>query len=655
MLTRATSDLRTYERALEERGVPTYLIGGRGYWAHPQVLDLVAYLTALANPRDEEALYGVLASPLVGVSLDALVVLAAAAKTAGVDPYGALRAGLADLVAADRMALARFVEWFEAERALGARLGLEELIDRVLERTGYDLWVLAQAGGRRRLANVRKLMRLAREHETEHGPDLRTFLSVIAQRARAGDSRESEAPVEGEALDAVRLMTIHRSKGLEFDTVCVADLGRARWAQYEVMRVSGDGRFGLRIAEPGTGRKEQALHYKALGDERLAAEEAEERRLFYVAMTRARERLVLSGAARLERWPDGNGGTPIGWIAPALIPDFAVRIAQGSGVTDRGIAFTLVREAQEEPAPPGRAVASVRVPAPVAAPRAALLPAPVGPVTLSYSSLAEYQRCGYRFYAERVLRLPPLPRTGSAPAAPSAPSAPAAPAAPGRRPAAERGVLAHAMLEAIDFRRPLAPSLAALARIAAGRGLAAPGVDEAEELGGLVEAFAATELCRRLAQATQVRREQRFSFGLPSELLITGALDVVARERSGMLVIDYKTDRIGDSSPPAVVARDYAMQQLIYALAVLLTGAAQVQVAHVFLDRPDEPVISTFAAADRADLLARLEGLTAGVRARRFEVTPEPMRSVCDGCPAQGGLCSYPLAMTRRERPDQLF
>ena len=55
LLTRATTDLRVYERALEERGIPTYVIGGRGYWAHPQVVDLVAYLRALANPRDEEA------------------------------------------------------------------------------------------------------------------------------------------------------------------------------------------------------------------------------------------------------------------------------------------------------------------------------------------------------------------------------------------------------------------------------------------------------------------------------------------------------------------------------------------------------------------------------------------------------------------------
>ena len=71
MLTRATTDLRAYERALEDAGVPTYVIGGRGYWEHPQVIDVVALLRALANPLDEEALLTVLASPMAGVSLDA--------------------------------------------------------------------------------------------------------------------------------------------------------------------------------------------------------------------------------------------------------------------------------------------------------------------------------------------------------------------------------------------------------------------------------------------------------------------------------------------------------------------------------------------------------------------------------------------------------
>lgn len=86
VLTRATTDMRAYERALERLGLPTYVVGGRGYWAHPQVVDMVEYLRALANPRDQQALFGVLASPLVGLSLDGLVVLAAAAREAGEDP-----------------------------------------------------------------------------------------------------------------------------------------------------------------------------------------------------------------------------------------------------------------------------------------------------------------------------------------------------------------------------------------------------------------------------------------------------------------------------------------------------------------------------------------------------------------------------------------
>ena len=331
LLTRATTDLRVYERALEERGIPTYVIGGRGYWAHPQVIDMVGYLEALANPRDEEALYTVLASPLVGVSADALVVLAAVARAQGRDPWWVLRepAGAFDgLGPADRELLAR-VRRLVRRRAAGGgpRRAVESLIDRALELTGYDLAVLAMPGGPRRLANVRKLMRLAREHEAAHGPDLHGFLELVARRARAaagGRLRRAsrEAPVEGEALDAVRLMTIHRAKGLEFDVVCVADLGPrpalARRAH------AGGARRALRPAAGRAGHRPARVGARLQGARRgaAAAEAREERRLFYVAMTRARERLILSGAAKLEAWPalegPGGGGGPIAWIGPAV-------------------------------------------------------------------------------------------------------------------------------------------------------------------------------------------------------------------------------------------------------------------------------------------------------------------------------------------------
>ena len=101
-----------------------------------------------------------------------------------------------------------------------ARRAVDELIDSALTASGYDLAMLAMPGGVRRLANVRKLMRLAREHETANGPGLHGFVLSLAQRAAGGQgTREGEAPVEGDGLDAIRLMTIHRAKGLEFHTV----------------------------------------------------------------------------------------------------------------------------------------------------------------------------------------------------------------------------------------------------------------------------------------------------------------------------------------------------------------------------------------------------------------------------------------------------
>ena len=90
-LVRATSSLRLYEQALEEQGLPTYVVGGRGYWSQEQVRDGLAYLGALANPRDELAFYGALASPFCGAGSDALVLLAQAGREGARGPWAALR------------------------------------------------------------------------------------------------------------------------------------------------------------------------------------------------------------------------------------------------------------------------------------------------------------------------------------------------------------------------------------------------------------------------------------------------------------------------------------------------------------------------------------------------------------------------------------
>jgi ATP-dependent helicase/nuclease subunit A len=697
VLTRATTDMRAYERALERRGLPTYVIGGRGYWAHPQVLDLMAYLRVLANPRDEEALLTVIASPMVGASFDALVVLAGVARARRGDPWAVLRAPgdeLEVLEARDRVALETFAAWFAAERDTAARRSVEDLIDRALERTGYDLGMLAMPGGRRRLANVRKLMRLGREYEQEHGADLARFLAAAADRAagRTSDTHESEAPVEGEGLDAIRLMTIHRAKGLEWPTVCVADLGRSPRPPHQILRLSGDGRLGLRVHRAGVAGRVSALDHDAIGAEERQAEDNEERRLFYVAMTRARERLILSGATRFDGWTGAasqTGGGPVAWIAPAFVPELGRLIGAGGGILATGSGRVQLRIATPEGTAAAEAVALAapspspsEEPSPLEAPGAAPGP-PAGPLTpvpasapgppvatLSYSALNEYERCGYRFYAERVLRLPARDAAGlpaqDAAGLPAQDATGLAAEDVGGPPAAadqniaaragsERGILLHALLERLNFRAPLAPTPEAVRAAALAAGLRPPGPREADELVSIVERFAASPLRSRLARINDARREQRFAFPW-SGVLITGAIDVLAREPGGLtLIVDYKSERIGAENPERIVSAAYGTQRLIYALAALHAGAAQVEVAYCFLESPEVPVTMTHARSDRPRLEAELAARAGGVLRHEFPVADAPHRALCTGCPAEGGLCSWPLDATRREWPDRLF
>lgn len=620
VLMRATTDIQVYDRALADAGLPTYVIGGRGYWEQPQVIQLTCYLRALANPLDREAWQTTLLSPLCGLSLDGLVLLAAGARD--------------QLAASDRERLERFESWFLPERGVAARLGVELLLERALDFSDYEISVVTRANGRRRLANVRKLMRLAREWETANGADLRGFLSLIRRRATADGVRESEAPVESESLNAIRLMTIHRSKGLEFPVVCVADLGRKQANNGGgLIRIGRDRRrLGLQLKRAGSGDRINALWYDQLGEEQRESEDAEERRLFYVAMTRAKERLIVAGAATFNEWEEGNRAAPIGWVGSAFVPDIGERaqvatvVAGAVGAqagsppftTDVGVKVTLISrvlplDALGLPDPPPEPLPHDPDRDRPLSPR---LPAPSQPgtrlSTLSYTSLSAYERCGYRFYVEHVLGVP-------------------APVTPVPARAAARGTEIHTILAELDFRRPTIP------------------IGMPQDVRPLIAQFAASSTFRRLALLGDLRREQRFAFSF-QEILITGTFDVLARDprTGGALVVDYKSDRLGERSPAQITAENYGVQRTVYALAALRLGVPGVEVFHIFLERPEEPVAAIYTVADLPDLEADLAQRVAGPLAGDFTVTQTPGRRTCFGCPARGGICSWPLDETER-------
>jgi ATP-dependent exoDNAse (exonuclease V) beta subunit len=657
VLVRAAASLRLFEQALEEAGLPTYVVGGRGYWSQEQVRDGIAYLAALANPLDETALLAVLASPFAGAGSGALL-LAARAGREGNGLWAALQGEIDGMAPAEAERLGAFARFFAAERRGAERRPVEVLLERAVAATGYDLATLARPGGERRMANLRKLMRLARDYERAEGRDLRGFLAYAAGQDLV-QAREGEAALESEGLDAVRLMTIHRAKGLEFPVVCVADLGRAGPGNRPRLLLGDDGRIGLKLRALGEGASTAALDWQALSDERDDAEAAEERRLFYVAMTRAEDKLILSGGVDMSRWPAPRpNGPPLDWIAPALLGDPAAVAAGGATVLDRPFDGRPARVAVYLNGPQDLAAAVVPAPRAASSPGTALPaaakvdPPPVTgrPVLprmlrrLSYSSLGSYARCGYRFYLQRDLGLADVEPPARAAAAADGPAAGLDPRV--------RGTLVHALLEDLDFRRPAAPTAAAVRARAATLGAELSDAD-VEDAAALVLAFAGSELCGRLAAAPSVRREAPFAFALepgPHAPLIHGIVDAIAREANQtVLVVDYKTDRLGDADPVELTEQGYGTQRVVYALAALREGAARVDVAHCFLERPDRTALASFTAADVPALEERLLGLSEGLLAGRFPVAAHPHRELCGTCPGRRALCSHTEEMTLRE------
>jgi RecB family exonuclease len=260
--------------------------------------------------------------------------------------------------------------------------------------------------------------------------------------------------------------------------------------------------------------------------------------------------------------------------------------------------------------------------------------------TLSYSSLASWRACGYRFYLTRMLGLPEEP----VPAGVAAAGAAAAPAGLDLR---LRGTLVHALLEEEED-GAAAERVGAVAEEHGVRLSAA----EAADVARLADAFATSPLARRIARARSVSREHGFTIVL-GQTLLTGIVDVLARERGGaVLVVDYKTDPAEPSRDlAAYVDERYGVQRRVYALAALRGGATRVDVAYAFLERPRQPVSESFEATDADRLEAELLALARGMLAGEYPVTDEPHRDLCLTCPGRHALCSYPEELTLRERP----
>jgi ATP-dependent exoDNAse (exonuclease V) beta subunit len=628
LLFAAGTDAEWYEDELRRAGLPTYRATGKGYFGQQQVVDLLAYLRLLQNRYDDVALLSVLASPFVGVSNDALALIRRVASRrplfTGIEH--SLAPGLAER---DERLLRAFRQRYDRLVETMPRLSLERLCEQIVGEHDYDLAVLAQWDGRRRYANMRKLARLARSYEELRGPDVEGFVRFVVEQEAVG-ARELEAVAEEEGADAVRLLTIHAAKGLEFKVVIVADAGRDRVppSPDEILALP-DGRFGFRVADPVTAKRRGAFDYEAVKEARQEAERAERLRLYYVAMTRAKERLIVSGSVDLGA--DREVPTPIAWVLDRLEADEELSEAGDVPIElVRGDARLLVRVdryrpeevevAREEPEEEGQLALFAALEEIAAAPPAApelppLVALPEPPLLrvrrLSFTALSTFEQCAYKYFARYGLGLSERPVELEEGA---------------DRSGTEVGSLVHALLEEIDLAAPVAPEL------------------EDEQVRGFVAAYCESDLARRVAGLEGVEKERHFTFEHDG-VLVHGFLDAFHLRDGRGLVVDYKTNALGEASPEEIVEEDYRLQRLVYALACFRAGAEEVEVVYHFLERPEAPVEAVFTQADVPELEAELSAAIARIQAGEFPPTPSDF--ACAGCPALDLVCAGPRLRPR--------
>lgn len=658
VLLRAFTHLDAYEDSLERAGLRPYVVGGRGYWSQQQVADVCALLAVVANPLDDHALFGALASPACAVAPDTLWLLRRAAgkrrhvwpaveRAAGGEAELAEPERLEGIPAAERELLARFVATIASLRERAPRLALPALVEAVVTETGYDLAVLSRPAGESRFANVRKMARLAAEFEQREGRDLRGLLDFLA--ARAEGEAEAQAATAAEGHDGVRIMTVHNAKGLEFGVVAVPDLSRrllnGSRAPLLAIGREEEPRVGLRLLRLGR-PKIDLYDYGAPTEESAEREVEEELRLFHVAVTRARRHLIVSGVVNPKEGRETKGRP----VVERLVEAFGLPRDEDAAVP---VAPPQPRPGLEAEFEPSEIRVQVNLPSPERAaqlrelsregaaerglgqgppPLVERRPPIVPSRPLSYTAISAYGECAYRFYMERVLG---LARSESRAVGEGEPSA--------REERTARGAAVHALLEWSEANGWAVPSeeLAMRHAVAAGVGTGA------EELLQPVRKWIGSPLREQIAaEATRVRAEVPLLLGIGGTVL-RGSIDLlVERDGAPPLVIDYKTDRL-DGADPAGRAARYGVQRSIYALAVAeALGAPEVEVAYVFLERPEEPAVSLLTGEEMAAARAELERTVGRIGQGAFPVAAAAERdwSLCRGCPALRGLCSGPEA-----------
>jgi ATP-dependent helicase/nuclease subunit A len=618
LLLRSFSDVAIYEDAFARAGVPSYTVKGRGFYDCKEVKDLAALLAAIDDPQNPIELAAALRSPLFGLSDQCLLEMAlhlseqrlAEGRSRPMwtlfDDPGEHFAWLG----VEREAALGAKDVLIALRKMRERASLTAIIERALELTRFEAVILGLPNGLQRAANVRKLMETARGFEAHRFFGLGDFVRHLRLLVEK-EPREPQAQIVGEADNVVRLMTIHQAKGLEFPVVIVADLGRRPHSDSESIVMTPE--YGL-LACDTAGAGDDRLPNPLVAAYRAAVkdqEQAEAARVLYVAMTRARDRLILSEGAMGADW--------IRHIRAAVGPE-KVNAFLGASNTEAivsadGVDIVLRRPdalAREAGAQSARRVSTPLAElAEAAHARLAFIALPAHELVTSPSALEDFERCPRQYFLRRELELPEGAAVGGLIAGASSG-------------ATAMGTVAHAVLEQLTSSAPARTLEEEITRLVIVHGAGA-NLDAAQRhalVRDLLRYASSHEyLAAADAAASASHRETPFFMSIEGDdltLFVRGRIDLLSDDGRQVTVSDYKYARAGAGNYPS---KDYQVQMECYALAAAeaLPGR-DVSAEIIYLRERVER--RQLRLAPLAEIRAHLLSIARGIATARVERGP---------------------------------
>jgi ATP-dependent exoDNAse (exonuclease V) beta subunit len=611
ILMRAFTAVDVYRHELTRLGIATVVGGGRNFHGAREVRDLAALLLAIADSNDRFASVSVYRSPAGGLSDDALMILAAADAL----PLSRHAKGCAvSLPAADEQRLNRLGPLVERLSREVDRVGPAGTLRLAIDELDLLPSLAATFDGEQRIANLRKLLAML---ERAGGRGAAHVAARLLALADSDTDYEPPADVAAAADPrAVRILTVHAAKGLEFPVVVIPELGAPE--RNETAAVLFDRRRGLAIRpHDPLGARVSDRHFEEVSGELGQRRNAEAARLFYVAATRARDLLILCG----ERGKGGN--LTFRELLDRALSSLTVPIARPAPPPE------LPPRERPDPllfdVPTKEALALVARAAPPE-PKAAHLVAAV-------TDLAALDRCARRYFYRALVGLEEYLQSGSLLGALS--DEEADPAALDRL---ARGTLAHRLLERVDLALAAESPTEAVRRAALAEGLDPTHADLAS-IAGDASAFLESALGRVVTakETPRVYRELPFALDVAGPrggaLTVKGKIDLLFVDGEGTInVVDYK-----HASAKGQPADAFAFQLRTYALAArrVLPGEVALRAGVAWLrDRGAPPAFAPVdeeTLSSHADRLAALADRLA--EAQRENTWPKlSSRAACEGC-----------------------